>query len=55
MNNRAEALFWWKSLTKDQQNDLAKQFHPDSPTVLITTSSSKIEAIWEGIEGGKNV
>lgn len=47
MNNRARALEWWRGLTQDQQNDMVKKYFPDYSFILISTSTYKIEIMWE--------
>lgn len=50
---RMQALAWWRRLTEKQQNDLAAHYYPNTPAVLITTSSQKIETIWSILERDK--
>jgi hypothetical protein len=46
-NKRAKALEWWRNLKPDQQNLVAKLHFPNIDFFLITTSSSRIQIIWE--------
>lgn len=46
-NKRAKALEWWRNLKPDQQNLVAKIHFPNIDFFLITTSSSRIQTIWE--------
>lgn len=46
-NKRAKALEWWRNLKPDQQNLVAKIHFPNIDFFLVTTSSSRIQTIWE--------
>ena len=46
-NKRAKALGWWRNLKPYQQKMFAKIHFPNIDFFLITTSSSRIETIWE--------
>lgn len=47
MTNREKALDWWKNMEMDQQIELSKKYFPNKDFLLITTSSSRIQFIWE--------
>ena len=44
---RKEALSWWRGLGINDQKDLVEKHHPHEHIVLITSSSSKIERMWQ--------
>lgn len=46
-NKRAKALEWWSNLKPEQQKWVAKLHFPNIDFFLITTSSSRIQTIWE--------
>ena len=46
-NKREKALEWWRNLKPDQQKLFSKIHFPNIDFFLITTSSSRIETIWE--------
>jgi hypothetical protein len=48
--DRHKSLQWWKSLFSFEQTALIKKHFPNTDTILISTSSSKIEMLWK-LEG----
>jgi len=50
MSIRAEALTWWKNLSKEHQIELAKRYYPEKDFIVITTSSQKIELMYRFVE-----
>jgi hypothetical protein len=46
MNNRENALKWWRGLTIQEQKDVVKKYYPSVQFELFTLSSSKIERLY---------
>jgi hypothetical protein len=46
---RKLSIEWWLQLPTEAQKELAQKYFPDKDFILITTSSTKIQFIWEQI------
>lgn len=46
MTNRAKALAWWREFTPQKQQELIRKYYPGSLIELISTSSSRIEEMY---------
>lgn len=45
-SNRGDALEWWRNLSKKQKIKLAQEYFEDMDFILITTSSNRINRIY---------
>jgi hypothetical protein len=45
--SRDVALSWWRGLSLQEQKNLVDKHFPTKDFILISTSSSRIEEIWE--------
>jgi len=54
INNRENALKWWRGLTIQEQKDIVKKYYPSVQFELFTLSSSKIELLYVIVKSNEN-
>ena len=53
-NNRKDALEWWRGMSMDDQYDWAKRVYPTWKFVMVSSSSSMIERIYNRYKNKQN-
>lgn len=54
MEDRQNALKWWRGLTIQEQKDIVKKYYPRVQFELFTLSSSKIETLYHIVKSNEN-